>query len=208
MSKLIKTFTNADLDRAAKAVNDDRAYGEEARLIRDCFNLYPKNTSREIVAMKIGLIDVTNSTNISRYKSNISVPELVDTLLSIDRLDERIKTGDISLVREIAVATKTKYDKNLFSFASKFCCYHNIFIYGGDAFSIYDTVLHDYIPMYAAGVSKRQLNICRESCDYKRYMSIIDGILDANQITTENRRRKFDNLVWYYNRKRGTKNEL
>lgn len=208
MSKLIKTFTNADLDMAAKAVDEDRAYGEEARLIKACFNQYPQNTSREIVAMKIGLIDVTNSTNISRDKSKISVPELVDTLLGIKRLDERIAAGDISLVQEIAVETKNKYDINLFSFASKFCCYHNIYIYDGDAYSIYDTVLHDNIPMYALGVSKRQLNICRESCDYKRYVDIIDGILDANQITTENRRRKFDNLVWYYNRKRGTKNEL
>ncbi len=86
MSKLIKTFTNADLDRAAKAVDEDRAYGEEARLIKACFNLYSQNTSREIVAMKIGLIDVTNSTNISRYKSKISVPELVDTLLAIKDL--------------------------------------------------------------------------------------------------------------------------
>ena len=208
MSKLIKTFTNADLDRAAKAVDEDRAYGEEARLIKACFNLYSQNTSREIVAMKIGVIDVTNSTNISRYKSKISVPELVDTLLAIKDLDARIAAGDISLVQEIAVATKNKYDINLFSFASKFCCYHNIFIYCGDAFSFYDTVLHDYIPMYAPGVSKRQLNICRESCDYKRYVDFIDGILDANGITTESRRRKFDNLVWYYNRKRGTNNEL
>ena len=208
MSKLIKTFTNADLDRAAKAVDEDRAYGEEARLIKACFNLYSQNTSREIVAMKIGLIDVTNSTNISRYKSKISVPELVDTLLAIKDLDARIAAGDISLVQEIAVATKNKYDINLFSFASKFCCYHNIFIYCGDAFSIYDTVLHDYIPMYAPGGAKRQLNICRESCDYKRYVDFIDGILDANGITTESRRRKFDNLVWYYNRKRGTNNEL
>ncbi len=157
MSKLIKTFTNADLDRAAKAVDEDRAYGEEARLIKACFNLYSQNTSREIVAMKIGLIDVTNSTNISRYKSKISVPELVDTLLAIKDLDARIAAGDISLVQEIAVATKNKYDINLFSFASKFCCYHNIFIYCGDAFSIYDTVLHDYIPMYAPGGQKGSL---------------------------------------------------
>ncbi len=208
MVKLIKTFTNEDLDKAAQAVDKDRAYGEEARLIKACFNQYPKNTSRELVAMKIGLIDVTNSTNISRYKSKISVPELADILLGIDCLDERIEKGDIALVQEIAVATKVVHDINLFSFASKYCCYHNIFVYGGDAFSIYDTVLHDNIPLYSARISKRQLNICRESCDYKRYANIIDGILDDNKITTKNRRRKFDNLVWYYNRKRGMKNEL
>lgn len=208
MVKLIKTFTNEDLEKAAQAVDADRAYGEEARLIKACFNQYSQNTSRELVAMKIGLIDVTNSTNISRYKSKISVSELADILLGIERLDERIKKGDISLVHEIAVATKKKYDINLFSFASKYCCYHNIFIYGGDAFSIYDTVLHDNIPMYVTGVSKRQLDICRESCDYERYVGIVDGILDANNITTLNRRRKFDNLVWYFNRKGRTKNGI
>ena len=44
---------------------------------------FPFNTELAVVAMKIGLIDITNSTNISRYKSKISAVELAECIISI-----------------------------------------------------------------------------------------------------------------------------
>ena len=50
-------------------------YGEENNLITKAFEIFPYNTDCAEVAMKNGLIDITNSTNISKFKSKISVAE-------------------------------------------------------------------------------------------------------------------------------------
>ena len=65
--------------------------------------------------MKIGLIDITNSTNISRYKRLISVVELANIITSIPDIDNRIKAGDPEVVNTIA---RSNGHINLFSFAS------------------------------------------------------------------------------------------
>jgi hypothetical protein len=199
-SKVLKLFTQADLDRAECAVNADPTYGEEGKLIRDAFQKFPLNNDRLIIAMKVGLIDVTNSTNLSRYKSKISISQLSDFIAGFKDLDTRIEKGDVTLIKELCQPLKGENNINLFSFFSKYCCYHNMFVYDGDAFSIYDTILKDHIPEYTNAVSKYGLEKMRERMDYEAYAKTIDDILASNGIKSEGIRRKFDNLVWYYNR--------
>lgn len=199
-SKALKIFTQANLDRAECAVDADQTYGEEGKLIRDAFKRFPLNNDKIIIAMKVGLIDVTNSTNLSRYKSKISISELADFIVGFSDLDARIEKGDVKLIKELCQPLKEKNNINLFSFFSKYCCYQNMFIYGGDAFSIYDTVLRDHIPDYTNSISKHGLEMMRERMDYEAYVKIIGDILTSNGIESEGMRRKFDNLIWYYNR--------
>ena len=99
--KALKLFAQADLDRAECAVDADQTYGEEGKLIRDAFKRFPLNNDRSIIAMKVGLIDVTNSTNLSRYKSKISISELADFIEGFNDLDTRIEKGEIKLIKEI-----------------------------------------------------------------------------------------------------------
>lgn len=47
------------------------------------------------VAMKICLIDVTDSTNLSRYKKYISVVDLANIIVGIKDIDNIIKQGDL-----------------------------------------------------------------------------------------------------------------
>lgn len=198
--KIIKTFTQTDLDRAFEDVWSDTTYGEELKLIKNVFTENPLNVNRNIVAMKVGLIDITNSTNLSKYKSKISIPQLIDFIVNFVDLDKRIKEGDVSLIKELCEPIKLKYNIILFSFFSKYCCYHNMFIYNGDAFSIFDTILKDRIPDYIESVTKNKLETIRVTMDYLSYMKIIDKILTSNKIYSKNMRRKFDNFIWYYNR--------
>ena len=51
----------------------DPKYGNEQRLISEYFNRYKYNTDSVIVAGKISIIDLTNSTKLSNYKSRISL---------------------------------------------------------------------------------------------------------------------------------------
>lgn len=190
-------ITNEIIEEAHKRVKKTDNYGKEDDLITDAFRKFPFNTELAVVAMKIGLIDITNSTNISRYKSKISAVELAECIISIKDIDERIKAGDPEVVNEIA---KSNGKINLFSFASKYCCYHNKNVYEKDDYSILDTILKDSLPRYFDDITTGEIGIWQKSFKYKEYNNYITRKLDELGITLEFRKRKFDHFVWFNNR--------
>lgn len=129
-------------------------YGPETDLITRCLKRFPLNTDPHVVAMKVGLIDITNSTHLSQHKSKISMVELAEIIAAIPDVDDRIKNGDPEVVNIIA---RSNGKINLFSFASKYCCYHNSNLYGRDDFSILDTILKEYLPRYFDDVTRGQI---------------------------------------------------
>lgn len=173
-------------------------YGKEDELITRCFEEFPFNTDERIVAMKIGLIDVTNSTHVAQHKSVINVAELAKHITSIPNIDERIKVGDPEVVNEIA---KSNGKINLFSFASKYCCYHNKNLYKRDDYSIYDNVVKESLRKYFSDITTSQIKRWASSLDYKSYNDYITKKLDELNIKLEFRKRKFDHFIWYNNRK-------
>ncbi len=192
-------FTDSDLDKTHNDVLNNAKYGPENKLITDCIKMFPLNKDINEVSLKICLIDVTNSTHLSQWKKFISVVDLANIIVNIKDIDTRIQNGDPCVVSEIAKETKDKYNINLFSFASKYCCYHNCNHYNKDDYSIYDNVLMHHLPKYS-NVTSNQIQNWRKSCDYKAYNDCIGKILTNNGINTTNRRRKFDHFVWWNNR--------
>ena len=172
-------------------------------MIDDFFKKYPKNTDKLIVAAKIAIIDTTNSTNLARYKSKISLCDVVDIITGIKDFDVRLKKGDAALVEEIARMSKEKYGINLFSFATKYCCYHNVHVYGKDDYSIFDNVVKDHLKDYNTNkhfVSAYQVEKWRTQMDYKAFNNHIGNLLDDYKITLSNRRRALDYFLWYDNK--------
>ena len=192
---MILKFSNYDLEKFHKAVLDDKKYGAENTLIKEILETYPTNTTKEIVAMKISLIDVTNSTNLSKYKSKISLSDLTTAICAIEDFDKRVKNGDPTLVKEIA----NQDGINLFSFATKYCCYHNYMIYERDDYSIYDGILKSNLKKYI-DVKENQIEKWRKNCDYESYHNLIGEILSNNNIDIKDKRRKFDHFIWWQNR--------
>lgn len=190
-------ITNKSLDEAEKDVMSTDNYGPEMEMITRCLIKYPDNTDSDLVAMKVGLIDITNSTHLSQHKSKISMVELSDIIASIPDIDERIKSGDPEVVNIIA---RSNGKINLFSFATKYCCYHNKNLYGRDDYSILDTVLKDSLPRYFEDITKGQIQRWQNSYNYAAYNDYITKKLDELNITTDFRKRKFDWFVWYKNR--------
>ena len=190
-------ITNESIEEVDAEVEATENYGRENRLITDCFKKYPSNIDIETVALKIGLIDITNSTNISRFKRFISVVELAEIISSIPNIDERIKNGDPEVVATIARANGKI---NLFSFASKYCCYHNKNLYGRDDYSILDTVLKESLPKMFKDIKKSNIQHWVDTYDYKSYNDFITKKLDELGITIPFRKRKFDHFIWYKNR--------
>lgn len=190
-------ITNETVEEVEALVQVTENYGPENELITRCLQKFPTNTDPDMVAMKIGLIDITNSTHLSQHKSKISMVELANIIVAIPNIDARIKAGDPEVVNEIA---RSNGKINLFSFASKYCCYHNRNLYGRDDYSILDTVLKEYLPRYFDDITQGQIQKWQNDFDYKSYNDYITHKLDEFCITVEHRKRKFDHFVWYKNR--------
>ena len=199
--KPMLNLTSENLELVEKMIEEDPKYGPEQNLIESVLTRFPDNIDIEIVAMKIGVIDVTNSTRLFQYKQNISLYDLAELIVNrIEDFNKRIEIGDTTLITEISKKTKNLYDKNLFSFASKYCHYHNRFLYKKDDFSIFDTIVKEKLPECFTDITVSKLETWRETSNYELYNNYIGKKLDELNISNPNRRRKFDHYFWYLNR--------
>ena len=181
-------------------LGDQNTYGKEANLIGKILRRLPENVDPEIVALKVSLIDMTNTTQLSRAKSYLSLNDITDIICNTRDIDNRLEAGDITLVSEMSKECQDKFGYNPFSFMSKYCTYHNVEVYRKDDFSIFDTVLKNNIPKYVKGLKASTIDGWRKKCDYASYWNCIDGLLKEFQLTIDNKRRAFDYCIWYYYR--------
>ena len=185
-----------DLHEVHNDVLSDYKYGKEYRLIEDVLKKYPNNKTIEDVACKIAVIDFTNSTNLHLSKNKINLYTLAEIITKVD-FDARVAKGDVSLVSDIIQECHVK----LYSFVSKYCCYHNTFLYNRDDYSIYDSVVKKHLPEYAT--EKLPASKWRKNFNYETFNQYIGDLLDEYGITAATepqRRRLFDHYVWYKNR--------
>lgn len=174
-------------------------YGTNFSIIHDVLKRFPRNNDRELVAAKVALIDLTNSTNLSKYISRISLTEIVEMIVGIRDFDLRISQGDPSIISQLA---QSNGKVNLFSFASKYCTYHNVEVYERDDCSIFDSVVKDALPCYIPALKKSVVEEWRTTYNYVAFNNCIGELLDAQNIHIPFRRRKFDHFLWYANRKK------
>ena len=182
-----------DLHEGHNDVLSNNKYGKEYQLIESVLKKYPNNKTIEDVACKIAVIDFTNSTNLHFF----NLYTLAEIITSIN-FDARVARGDVSLVSDII----SKCPVKLYSFASKYCCYHNTFLYNRDDYSIYDSVVKKHLPEYAT--EKLPASKWRKNFNYETFNQYIGDLLDEYGITAATepqRRRLFDHYVWYKNRK-------
>ena len=190
-------------------IKNHPTYGVDDTLLNSVLNNYPNNTDSNIVAMKIALIDVTNSTHLSQHKSKVSISKLAKHIVGITEFDNRVAAGDESLVGDIL---KFSEDINLFSFASKYCHLHNRHIHNGDAYPKYDGIVAKSLPLYLEGskykykdktrkVAYNLIDTIRNNRDYPAFKEIIDLLIDNEGLTgIPGIRAKLDHFIWYTNR--------
>lgn len=195
----------SDIRRDHSAILSHPIYGREYTLISAILNAYPLNDNIEEVAKKIAVIDVTNTTNISRYKKKLSLYDVAEVIVLQD-IDSRLTIGDPEGVNDIAKECKKKFNINLFSFASKYCCYHNTFVYKRDDYSIFDSVVSKHLSDYSNKtyqISKSQPEYWRTHIQYREFNEYIGALLDSESITSSlepKRRRMFDHHIWITNK--------
>lgn len=207
---MIEKITNEELEKYALKVKNDFKYRSAAELMELALINNPLNNDIAMVSMKISLIDITNGTNLSRNLGKNGGLYKLSKKIVESNFDERVKKGDITIIEELARFTKQEFNKNLFSFITKYCLYHNIHCYNRDDYAIYDSVLsknlhryiskEDYKLITGQKLTKNSFSKMKDNFNYELYLKIIDEILKQNNITVDKPHRKLDWFIWYKNR--------
>ena len=191
------SLTEENIEKQHKFVGASSNYGKEGLIIHDVLNAFPLHNDLNSIAMKIAVIDVTNSTHLSQYKSRLSLYDLAKVILEIPNFDDRLAKGDPQLINIIA---RNIGAVNMFSFASKYCTYHNVEVCGRDDYSIFDGIVKNTLPHYIQGLTTNKIDTWRRSFDYEAFNECVGKLLDENNIHIPFRRRKLDHFLWYANR--------
>ena len=179
-------ITELDLEKAHKQTFFDEEFVRHLTLLQRTLGNpnFQKNVDRNIVAMKITLIDVAADTHLSDYANGISIDDLSDYIVTqIPDFDQRVAVGDDSLVEQLASFSHTY---SMFSFATMYCQYHNMLIYESDDYAVFDTIVQRRLPIYL-----QRANIClhnepidsytlaflSEKQDYKTFNHLVTKLL-------------------------------
>ena len=128
----LETPTNDLLDRYINKFNSDKRYKPADIAISKLFKTFPKNDTLEDVLLKLSVINDLYSTNI------LGTFKMAEHILKQD-IDDDLKDGKPEVVNQIArghgIRTKkNKTELNFYSFATKYCNWHN-----QESYAIYDS---------------------------------------------------------------------
>lgn len=132
----------------------------ERTLFRLFRNLCPHNSRIEDIMIKCSTLNDIYNTNI------FDVHAMAEHILYLD-IDERLKNGDYSLVKNISKVEINEKKRTFYSFATKYCSHHQPTL-----FAIYDS----YVEKVLMSVNKRKpyTNEKREELKkYEKFMSVI-----------------------------------
>lgn len=122
---------------------------------------YPNNSNLEEVLIKCAVIDNISSTNVFDLYS------MADHIVR-KRIDEKLKKGDYSVVEDIAKVMIGGKKRTFYSFASKYCHYHN-----PENFAIYDSYVAKVLCSFPNDFCKIKENQLRE--DYKTFIDVLNN---------------------------------
>lgn len=102
----------------------NKHYVEQERLVRKLFGkMYPNNTDADEMLIKIAILDNFYSTH---TKDHVPLPLLTQQFLKIKDLDERLKMGDPTVVKELTIRKNANGEtRYIYSFATKYAHHHN-----------------------------------------------------------------------------------
>jgi hypothetical protein len=173
------------------------------RVVKNVFDQYPGNTSLDNIMIKTCVLNTIYSTRIN------AIDAVARRILSL-KIDNRIISTDKTLVNEIArVQVNEKSHRNFYSFASKYCHFHN------SAYPIYDSFVEDMLvhyqiksPFLILGQemkSKIKTHIRKHLEDYNRFSEAIESFKRRYGLQTCSAE-EIDHFLWGYGRELYPKN--
>lgn len=137
----LETPTNRLIESYIEQFNSDDRYYPADQAITRLFNTFPTNTDFEDILLKISVLNDLYSTNIY---GTYAMAKHIQNL----KIDNALRQGDPYVVNKIAVghgirSSKTNKELNFYSFATKYCNWHNL-----EHYAIYDSFVEKVLWAY------------------------------------------------------------
>ncbi len=205
-NKYYPALTRENVIRVHKYVTENSSYSN--RLSDDFVAKYfreHKDQSLASIITKIILIDTVDSTNLKRLLGKNYYIELAERIQK-SNIESLIKEGkpigekfkEIASFPPPANRKFKKDDFNFFIFLSKYITRTNQYSYGRNDYSIMDSVVREYLPLYASNqykVSSNDLSQMRNNYLYDDYCQELGKIVNA--LGNDVDRVMLDHFIWF-----------
>ena len=166
-------------------------YGDGA--IIKLFEAFPNNTSLEDIILKVSVINELYSTSI------YSVFKVAQHILECD-IDENMKAGNPETVHQIATGHNIRTKKNnteinFYSFATKYCNWHN-----QEDYSIYDSFVEKTLMAYKKRDSFSEFKK-KDLKDFKKFHQVILDFVEYYNLKGNNAK-DIDKFLWIYGKEK------
>ena len=182
-------ITSALVNEYIDRFNNDENVSSADRAINNLVKEFPENKKLEDILLKFSAINTLYNTNIfDKFKMAKRILEL--------EIDEKLQQGYPNIVAKISTghricSAKTGKEKILYSFATKYCSFHN-----NNDYPIYDNLVEKLlIACRDKGKFSEFANI--DLKDYMRFKEIIDEFKKVYKLTAYNSK-EFDKFLWMY----------
>jgi hypothetical protein len=194
----METPTNDIINKYISKFNKDKRYSVADKAIEQLFNKFPENRELEVVLLKTCIINDLYSTQI------YGTFKMAEHILS-SQIDEGLANGSPEIVDQIRTGhgiqkSKSGIDINFYSFATKYCNWHN-----NEHYPIFDTYVGKILYEY----QKKDEFSSFESIDLKNFNRFKEIILDFKNFykLTDHNLKQIDKFLWIYGKDYFTKVE-
>ena len=214
--KKYPSLTPENIKRVHDYVTTRSSYSSTAsdNFVAKYFSDHKGDVSLSSVITKVILIDTVDSTNLKPLLGKNYYLEIANRIIN-SRIEDKIAEGKVigETFKEIAnipIPTskiKKKSDYNLFIFTSKYITRVNEYSYAGNSYSIMDTVVKDYLPIFEDHFNKKQgndiamrlttksLNQMHDEFDYDGYCKLLGDMV--SKIGDGVNRNMLDHFLWF-----------
>ena len=175
MNKIIMEPSADDIKQAGAEFDYENQTLEEA--LRELFGHYPHNTQPAQVLLKVTALNTLYSTQIPLYRESIpTIFEVARHIVNLD-IDSDLKRGDDGLVSRLAkIEIPPKKVRFNYSFATKYCSWHN-----PNAYPIFDSRVYTYLcHLVNHGCLDRFIQ--KDMWDYPTFKRTIEGFMGRNRL--------------------------
>lgn len=160
-----------------RCFDENERYGGVDKAIRKLLQKFPSNSDFTAVLLKVTTINKLYSTNIM---SPFDVAKHIASL----QIDQPLKHGKLSAVDTIRHVTISRKEKDFYSFATKYCNWHNF-----RAYPIYDSFVEKSLRHFNCVTGNLRV--------YQNLKASVDCFRTQNEITNFNYK-QIDKFLWLY----------
>jgi hypothetical protein len=181
------------IDKYIKLFNNNLRYKPADDAINKLFSAFPNNKEVEEILLKISVINDLYSTNI------LATFKMAEHIQKLD-IDGMLRVGNLDVVNQIATGhdirrTKTKTELNLYSFATKYCNWHN-----QESYAIYDSFVEKILLAF-----NRKFKFCdfkqTDLKDFRKFKRILDEFIKHFDLQKHSLK-EIDKFLWIYGKEK------